>query len=127
MPKRFGVRFERAQVNLLPGGQYSFDAVSADLSLIATISTSDTRTATGRNAVGKILKVRSDVYFLGLVRAKQKFVVLTQADMYTWWLKEKERGRVPHDIEFLHVDIPGDLQRALERSRGAASKEVSPQ
>ena len=126
MPERNGQRFSRERVGLSSGGVFDFDAVSADGTIVANISTSGSKTATGKHAVGKMLKVRSDIYFLLLARADRKLVLLTERDMYERWLSEVDSGRVPNSIEFVHVEIPEDLDLKLRASRRTASREVTP-
>lgn len=126
MPKMFGQSFFGERVNLSSGGVFLFDAVSVDHKVVATISTSEATTATGKNAVGKQMKLRSDMYFLLLAKADKRAVVLTEKSMYDWWAKEAERGRVHRDIEFFYAMIPGDLDVRLRASRKRASMEVTP-
>ncbi len=126
MPTRFGQQFSRERVRLSSGGVFDFDAVSADGKIVATISTSGARTSTGKYAVGKMLKIRSDIYFLLLAEADHRIVVLTERDMYDQCLKEAEGGRVPKSIEFVHVEIPPQLEARLSASRGVASHELLP-
>ena len=111
---------------LTSGGVFDFDAVSADGMIVANISTSGSKTASGKGGTGKMLKVRSDIYFLLLARAQRTLMLLTERDMYERWLAEVESGRVPDSIEFVHVDIPHELDRKLRASRQAASREVTP-
>ena len=63
MPNYFGKRFRRERLELSSGGVFDFDAVSDDESMVATISTSGAKTASGKQAVGKLLKIRSDMFF----------------------------------------------------------------
>jgi len=52
------------------GGEFDFDAVCEDHSIVATISTSESRTSGGKNAVGKRNKLEGqiddDMEMLGL-------------------------------------------------------------
>lgn len=70
MPKHFVQEFTRKSLVLESGGKYSFDAVSDDNKVVAVISTSGARISSGKNGVGKMLKIRSDMYFLLLVDAE---------------------------------------------------------
>ena len=126
MPSRYGQRFSRDRVDLTSGGVFDFDAVSADGTMVANISTSGYKTAGGNHGTGKMLKVRSDIFFLVLAKADRKVVLLTERDMYEKWLSEADSGRVPHSVEFVHVEIPHELNLELEASRKAASREVTP-
>ena len=73
-----------------------------------------------------MLKVRSDIYFLMFARAERTLVLLTEEDMYQQWLKEKDSGRVPSGIEFVHVKLPEDLNDRLLAARPRASQEEPP-
>ena len=81
MAEQYGMSFSRERLRLRSGGVFDFDAVSADHSVVATISTSGSKTSGGKNAVGKMLKLRSDMLFLTMVEAKRRIVVLTERDM----------------------------------------------
>jgi len=110
MPTEYGSNFSRERLPLRSGGVFDFDAVSNDHSIVATISTSGSKTSGGKNAVGKLLKLRSDMLFLTLVEAKRRMIVLTEQDMYEQCKKEVAGGRVPKEIEFACAAIPDDLE-----------------
>ena len=121
MLERYGQRFSREPVDLSSGGVSDFDAVSADATIVANISTSGSKPASG-----KMHRVRSDIYFLLLAKADRKLMLLTERDMYERWLSEVEGGRVPDSVEFVRVEIPDDLDLKLKASRRVASREVTP-
>ena len=81
LPREFGQRFSRERLKLTPGGVFDFDAVSADEKIVASISTSASRTATGKLAVGKLTKIRSDMLFLLMASCDQRLVILTDETM----------------------------------------------
>jgi hypothetical protein len=56
-----GQPFFRNRVKLSSGGVFDFDALSADRSVVACISTSAKNTATGNKGSGKLMKLRSDM------------------------------------------------------------------
>ena len=105
------------------GGVFDFDAVSADSAIVATISTSGSKTSGGKYAVGKILKLRSDMLFLTMVDAKRRVIVLTERDMLEQCEREAAGGRVPKEIEFVCATIPDDLRARLVKARSLASGE----
>lgn len=78
IPRKFGQQFSRERVKLSSGGVCDFDAVSADRKIVAAISTSGALTVGNKLAVGKMLKIRSDMYFLLLAEAERRIVVLTE-------------------------------------------------
>jgi hypothetical protein len=126
MPNRFGQAFHRDRVRLSSGGVFDFDAVSADGATIATISTSGAKTSGGKHAVGKLMKLRSDMLFLLLASPKRALMILTEHDMYELCEKEKEGGRAPRNIEFHHAPLPPDLAAKLRLAKQVSSDEVSP-
>jgi len=123
MPNRLGVRFSRERVALSSGGVFDADAVSLDSKIVATISTSGAKTSGGKYAVGKMLKIRSDMFFLLLAQAERRLVILTERDMYDQCLKEVAGGRIPKSIEFLHAELPSELEARPVASRTTASGE----
>ena len=125
MRKKYGQSFSRERLKLSAGGVFDFDAVSADETIAAVISTSGARTASGKNAVGKLLKIRSDMFFLLMADVERRVVVLTEKDMYDQCKKEVAGGRVPKQIDFEHAQIPEDLAARLRSARETASLEVS--
>ena len=47
--------------------------------------------------------------------------------MYHWWLGEqKNRKRVPHELEFFHAEIPAELAQPLAKAKQIAAQEVTP-
>lgn len=123
MPKQYGCKFFRERLPIRPGGVFDFDAVSEDHSIVATISTSGAKTSGGKHAVGKMLKLRSDMLFLTMVDAKRRVIVLTEQDMCDQCQKEREGGRMPPEIEFVCANIPEELRRRLIEGREKASGE----
>jgi hypothetical protein len=117
MPTKYGMNFYRERLKIRSGGVFDFDAVSRDKSIIATISTSGAKTSGRKLAVGKIMKIRSDMLFLTMVETKQRVVVLTEQDMYEQCLKEKAGGRVPPEIDFAFAPLPAELNERLLAAR----------
>lgn len=124
MPSQYGTKFSRERLRLRSGGVFDFDAVSEDHSIVATISTSGAKTSGGKHAVGKILKLRSDMLFLTMVEAKRRVIILTERDMCDQCEKEAAGGRVPPEIEFVCASIPDELRKRLIEGREKASEEL---
>ena len=108
---------------LRSGGVFDFDAVSEDHSVVATISTSGCKTSGGKHAVGKLLKLRSDMLFLTMVEANRRLIILTERDMFEHCEKDAAGGRVPPEIEFACAIIPDELRARLVAARLKASEE----
>jgi hypothetical protein len=123
MQSQFGIRFSRERLRLRSGGVFDFDAVSADQSIVATISTSASLTSGKKHGVGKMLKLRSDMLFLTMVEAKRRLVILTEREMCDRCEKEAAGGRVPPEIEFACATIPNELRERLVAARQKASGE----
>lgn len=123
---RFSEPFSRERMKLVTGGVFDFDAVSQSGQTVACISTSGSRTAGGKAAVGKLLKIRSDLLFLSMAAdVRVRLLVLTEADMLETCRREQANGRVPDGIEFLLADIPEELRERLVAARRRASLEMT--
>jgi len=126
LPQKLGFACFRERVKLRSGGVFDFDAVNAEHTVAMTISTSTCRTSGGKNGVGKMMKLRSDMLFLLLAQVQRRGVVLTDRGMYEQCLKERAGGRVPDEIEFFHAELPPELQTKLLAAQAIASREVRP-
>ena len=126
LPERYGHRFSKGKLQLSSGGFFNFDAVSEDHKIVANISTSGATTGSGKLGVGKLTKIRADIYFLLLVDAQRKLVVFSEHDMLEFWRQEVRIGRVPSSIEFVHAQIPDNLSIRLQSARKVSSGEVTP-
>ena len=118
--------FSSYQAPLASGGTFAFDAVSHDRKVVACISTSGYRTASGKGGSGKIHKIRSDMFFLLLARgARHRLAVFTESDMLGFWKTEQDNGRLPKSITLVPALLPEVLDRRLRRARRRSSREVS--
>jgi hypothetical protein len=116
-------------VQLTWGGEFEFDAVSADGAVVVCVSTSCCKTASGRNAIGKYHKLKADaLYLLHAVDAQRRGMVFTDAGMLAHFEKERSRGRFPPAtvIELVAAKLPDDLACELREATRSASVEVSP-
>lgn len=125
-PPKYGQQFHRERVDLEWGGKFDFDAVSTDWTIVAAISTSAGKTASGKLAVGQIMKMRSDVLFLLHAKAQRRIMVFTESDMFQVCQQEVLVGRLPKTIEFTQAEIPPELRMRLREARKKASEEVTP-
>lgn len=123
MASHFEMKFSRERLPLRSGGVFDFDAVNEDHTIVATISTSGAKTSGGKCAVGKILKLRSDMLFLTMVEAKRRIIILTERDMCDQCDKEAAGGRAPPEIEFICAELPAELNKRLVAARQNASGE----
>lgn len=123
---QFGQEFTERNVTLTSGGQFKFDAVSADGSILASISTSLAAMSSGKRGVGKLMKLRADMLFHTMAVASRKLMVFTEPCMYQACSSEQVRGRTPQDIEFVLAQLPPGLAAKLSTSRDRSSREVRP-
>jgi len=65
LPRWFGARpFSKRRMQLTWGGEFEFDAVSADGAVVVSVSTGCCKTVSGRNATGKYHKLKADALYL---------------------------------------------------------------
>jgi hypothetical protein len=127
LPKHFGQPFSRRRMPLITGGSHSFAGVSEDSLTVGTICTGSAARASGGLAVGKLNKVRADLYFLLLSVCERRFIAVTQPVMHELLRMEQEQyKRIPADVEIIHVELPPELQERLAAAQKEASLEVSP-
>ena len=128
LPRLYNQTFRQRGLLLRSKGEFKFDAVSDDGNIVAAISTSGGVTASGKLAVAKLMKIRSDAYwFLMLAqKPKQMLLVFTDQSMIDLISNEKKKGRFPPELEIVKVSLPPDIQEKLIASQKIASDEVSP-
>lgn len=127
LPHRMGEPFFRAKVRLVSGGEHSFACVNADKTAVGTICTSTSVTSSGKSAVGKVTKVRADLYFLLMAQAARRFVIFTDPGMDAYFQEERRKGQIPSDIGFMLAEgVPEGLMERLKAAQRSASDEVSP-
>jgi hypothetical protein len=130
LPKWFpGHVFDGAKARLTWGGEFNFDAVSGDASIVCLISTSAARTAGGNLATAKIQKIKCDtLYLLHAVGASIRALVCTEPSMVAHFRKETANGRFPPEsvISMIAAELPHDLQAKVVLARKTASDETSP-
>jgi hypothetical protein len=127
LPLMFGEPFTNRKVRLNWGGEFAFDAVSADGATVGNVSTSSSRTAGDKLATAKIQKIKCDtLYLLYAKDAKRRLLIFTEADMLAHFEKEVGNGRFPKGVKLIHAKLPKNLQREIEAARKIASDETSP-
>jgi len=124
LPSVYGQSFSEQRIQMQKRGFFDFDAVSEDRSIIGNVSTATARTHRGQIASGKKSKLRADCLMLGLVAAQFKLMLLTEACMYDLAVHEQENGRLPLDVQIVHVQLPSELSLRLHDARETASREV---
>lgn len=121
----FGQDFSVHSIDLRHGGQHEFNAVSADRLVVASIRTASGLTAGGRIPMGKINACLAALYYLTLVDAPRRLLVLTTPAFHALFVARVE-GTVPPGIEIRCLPLPAELQTQVDKVVGAASREVTP-
>lgn len=103
---------------------HKFDAVSEDNSIIASIKAHSWKTRGGNIPSGKIDAIFHSLYFLSLVSAKTKLLILTDKRTYDGFVKGSD-GKVVEGIEIRLYELPRELQRVVEEVQRKASQEMS--
>ncbi len=123
LPKQYDCIFSETKLVMQERGEFKFDAVNKENSIVGNISTSSARTHDGASASGPKSKLRADCLMLALVSSPKKLMLLTELCMYNFAVKEQKEGRLPLDIELLHIELPEELKTKLIHARDLASKE----
>ena len=103
---------------------HKFDAVSEDNSIVASIKSHSWLTSGGRSPAGKIGQIYESLYFLSLVDAKTKLLVLTDRATYEGFLVKSD-GKIAEDVEIKLFPLPPALQESLNKVRQRASQEMA--
>lgn len=119
LEKEYGIPFKSMVLELYPGGEHEFDAVSKDKKIIATIKTSS------GSGAGKVHAVVAELYYLMLVDAPIKIVVLTDPEFYRHMDKKLKRALYP-GLHLKLVELSPQLQALVAQIQKDASDEVSP-
>lgn len=112
-------------LDLTTGGRHEFDAVSADFQIVASIKATSGKTARGKIPSGKFNNAIAELYYLSLVEAPTRLLVLTFPP-FRDMLAAKVHGALVPGVELECVPFPDDMQGEVDRVLAAASKEVSP-
>lgn len=120
-----GVRFVSKVLPLTTGGTHEFDAVAEDGSIVASIKSLSAKTARGRRPAAKYHNCLAELYFLSLVDAPKRILVLTTPEWHTMFAKYIE-GRLSPGLGIQLVKLSSELQSEVDKIRDTASEEVSP-
>ena len=125
LAQRFGKSFTAKPISLSTGGQHEFDAVSEDGTIVVGIKAASGLTSGGRVPSGKLNNAIAELYYLSLVEAPTRMLVLTTPSFYDLMLK-KIKGALAPGIEIDCIELPSDMQLEVDKIVKAASAEVSP-
>lgn len=123
LSQRYNLGFESRRLILSPGGTREFDAVSEDLSVVASIKAHSGLTSGGRNPSAKISSALLEVYFLSLIEPQRRLLILTNPDFYEIFTK-RTIGQVPDSISVELITLPSTMQVVVDQVTSKASEEM---
>jgi len=121
------IKDHEKEMLLVTGGLHRFDIVSTDGSVVAGIKTSALRDKTSKGVVGTgvIKSTFTELYFLSLVKAKKKYMILTDKGFYEYFI-EYSIGKVATGIEIIHCPLSEEIYARIkdvhERCRNEIGK-----
>ena len=126
LPNEYFQSFEKKRLPLAWGALFEFDAVSADETIVAVISTSKRMTSGGKHGTGKTHKVLLDLAFLFGTECDIRLGVFTEECMWRWAQSQQVKGRIAPNIKLKLIQLSDSHRLSLEESRLIASNEVRP-
>lgn len=97
--------------------------MSEDGRIVCGIKTASWKTSGGKRGSGKIQGAYTEIYFLSLVEAAEKYLVLTDHEFFEN-LKRDAKGKLAPGIEILHCELPDDLKRVVDHIRTISRQEL---
>jgi hypothetical protein len=123
LSRELGVEFTKKRLLLKSGGQFNFDAVSPDGRIVASIKSSRGTTRGGKPTTGAIKAAVADLYYLSLIDADRRILVVTDAGFYER-LAHDLRQRIAPGLELKHVQLPPELDKKVHATLDRASDEM---
>ena len=121
---KFEVAFASKELRLTTGGSHEFDAVSTDDRIVASIKSASDKTSNGKYPAGKIKDAEAELYYLTLVSAHSKSLVLTDPQFFER-MKNRLKGKLPQNIKLRLIPLSSEMQEQVDIVRKKASDEMS--
>jgi len=102
---------------------HKFDAVSEDGAIVASIKSHSWKTSGGKRPAGKIGAIYQALYFLSLVKAETKLLILTDEEAYKGFLKDSD-GKVTSVVRIEFCPLPPELGRVADDVHKRARQEI---
>jgi len=102
---------------------HEFDAVSEDRAIVCSIKTASWKTSSGKRGSSKVHGAYTELYFLGLVTARDKYVVLPDPEFLRCFTRETG-GRLINGVTLLHCPLPDDLSKEIDSIRTKSRSEL---
>jgi hypothetical protein len=125
LSERHQSSFHRRTMRLQTGGEHEFGAVSDNGRIIASIKTASPSGPGGRDPAAKVVNCFAELYFLSLVRARRRLLVLTSVE-FCELFRTLAQGKVAAGIEIVHVPLSAGVQARVSAVQLAAGDEAQP-
>jgi hypothetical protein len=122
--ERYRQPFSSQVLDLVPGGRHEFDAVSADRSIVVSIKTNSGLTSGGNFPNGKVNAVTAELYYLTLVEAQTKVLLLTNPEFHEILLRHL-KGAIALGVDIVLMELPAELQTEVDVVIAEASREMT--
>ena len=123
LAEEFGQPFS-SQILTLPGGaRREFDAVSADGSVVVSVKTSSGLTSGGNLPGGKINSCTADIYYLSLLHAPVRRLVLTNPEFFAIFT-HRMQGAIAAGVDVVLMPLDVNLQAEVDAVIAEASREM---
>ena len=109
-------------LELVSGGRHKFDVVSVDRTLVGGVKANRAR-VDGKAGTGVIKSLFTELYFLSLVEAEIKLLVLSDPALYRYFLRQA-RGRIAPGIEVIEFALPEEMKALLAPVHESSSGEI---
>ena len=116
--------FTSQVLELRTGGRREFDAVSEDRCVVASVKAHSGATSSGRNPSAKINSALLEIYFLMLVPADERILVLTNPEFFAIF-NRSTKGRVVPEVRVELMPLPLDMQTRVDAVTKRASDEMA--
>lgn len=116
--------FTSQVLELRTGGRREFDAVSEDNRIVASVKAHSGVTSGGKNPSAKINSALLEIYFLMLVPADERVLILTNPEFFEIF-SHSTKGRVVPEVRVELMPLPPDMQAQVEAVTKRASDEMA--
>jgi hypothetical protein len=125
LSEKYQTSFHRRTMRLQAGGEHEFGAVSDNGRIVASIKTASPTGPGGRDPASKVVNCFAELYFLSLVRARRRLLVLTSVEFCELFLAVA-RGKVAAGIEIVHIPLSAGVQARVSAVQQASGNEAQP-
>lgn len=125
LAQRHGQPFSKRFLKLSTGGTHEFDAVSKDGTIVVSVKAASGLTKSGKNPSAKIQGCIAELYYLSLVSAPTRQLLLTTPAFHKIFVK-KIIGALAPGVSVELMPLSSEMQAEVDKVVAAASREVSP-